>query len=74
MRMTAKSSSRTRRQGLDARAGPDEVLAQAAEGRLQGEEVVGRVVDQQDVGPGLLGAGGAPGGGEYGGTGVIPRR
>ena len=49
IRISAKSSVEQPAQRLDAGAGPDEVLAQLAQRRLQDEEVVRRVVDHEDV-------------------------
>ncbi len=40
-------------QRLDAGAGPDQVLTQVAQCRLEDEEVAGRVVDHEDVDPRL---------------------
>ena len=49
IRISAKSSLEQPAQRLDAGAGPDEVLAQLAQRRLEDEEVAGRVVDHEDV-------------------------
>ena len=49
IRISANSSLEQPAQRLDAGAGPDEVLAQVAQRRLEDEEVAGRVVDHENV-------------------------